>query len=192
LFCNKTFLLLFNKKVKNLFLSLVMKDITLVIPAKSESDSLPKVLNELKKFPVKKIIVIPKNDILTFKSVKKYNCKIIFQKKNGYGSAISQGILSVKTFFPFVLVYIIVILYKYLNKMKKALNKKNDFVFNTRYEKNAGSDDDTILTYVGNQVFTFICNILFKLNISDVLFTYVMGSTKVFRSLKIKSKDFSF
>ena len=75
--------------------------------------------------------------------------------------------------------------------MKKALNKKNDFVFNTRYEKNAGSDDD-ILTYVGNQVFTFICNILFQLNISDVLFTYVMGSTKVFRSLKIKSKDFSF
>ena len=58
-----------------------MKDITLVIPAKSESDSLPKVLNELKKFPVKKIIVIPKNDILTFKSAKKYNCKIIFQKK---------------------------------------------------------------------------------------------------------------
>ena len=50
-----------------------MKDITLVIPAKFESDSLPKVLNELKKFPVKKIIVIPKNDILTFKSAKKYN-----------------------------------------------------------------------------------------------------------------------
>ena len=74
-----------------------MKDITLVIPAKSESDSLPKVLNELKKFSVKKIIVIPKNDILTFKSAKKYNCKIIFQKKNGYGSALSQGILSVKT-----------------------------------------------------------------------------------------------
>ena len=54
-----------------------MKDITLVIPAKSESDSLPKVLNELKKFPVKKIIVIPKNDILTFKSAQKYNCKIM-------------------------------------------------------------------------------------------------------------------
>ena len=32
-----------------------MKDITLVIPAKFESDSLPKVLNELKQFSVKKI-----------------------------------------------------------------------------------------------------------------------------------------
>ena len=169
-----------------------MKDITLVIPAKSESDSLPKVLNELKKFSVKKIIVIPKNDILTFKSAKKYNCKIIFQKKNGYGSAISQGILSVKTKYFCIFNADGAFNPKYLKKMKKALNKKNDFVFNTRYEKNAGSDDDTILTYVGNQVFTFICNILFQLNISDVLFTYVMGSTKVFRSLKIKSKDFSF
>ena len=169
-----------------------MKDITLVIPAKSESDSLPKVLSELKKFSVKKIIVIPKNDILTFESAKKYDCKIIFQKKNGYGSALRQGILSVKTKYFCIFNADGAFNPKYLRKMKKKLNKKNDFVFNTRYEKNAGSDDDTILTYVGNQVFTFICNILFQLNISDVLFTYVMGSTKVFRSLNIKSKDFSF
>ena len=76
--------------------------------------------------------------------------------------------------------------------MRTKLNKQYDFVFNTRYGKNAGSDDDTLLTYVGNKIFTFICNVLFKLNISDVLFTYVMGSTKSFRSLKVKSKDFAF
>ena len=76
--------------------------------------------------------------------------------------------------------------------MLLIINKKNDFVFNSRYEKNAGSDDDTFLTFIGNQFFTFICNILFNLNISDVLFTYVMGSTKAFKSLKINSKDFSF
>ena len=74
-----------------------MKDVTLVIPAKFESESLPKVLSELKKFHVKKIIVLPKDDILTIKSIKKYNCKIIFQKESGYGSALKEGILSVKT-----------------------------------------------------------------------------------------------
>ena len=58
-----------------------MKDITLVIPAKFEAESLPKVLNELKKYPLKKIIVMPKNDILTLQAIKKFNCKIIFQKK---------------------------------------------------------------------------------------------------------------
>ena len=169
-----------------------MKDVTLVIPAKFESESLPKVLSELKKFNVKKIIVLPKDDILTIKSIKKYNSKIIFQKKNGYGCALNEGILSVKTKYFCIFNADGAFNPKYLKKMLLIINKKNDFVFNSRYEKNAGSDDDTFLTFIGNQFFTFICNILFNLNISDVLFTYVMGSTKAFKSLKINSKDFSF
>ena len=169
-----------------------MQDVTLVIPAKFEADSLPQVLEELKKYPVKKIIIMPKSDTLTFKAIKKYNCKIIFQKNNGYGSALIQGILSVKSKYFCIFNADGAFHPKYLKSMRKILDKKNHFVFNTRYEKKAGSDDDTILTYLGNQIFTFICNLLFKLNISDVLFTYVMGSTKAFKSLNIKSKDFSF
>ena len=39
--------------------------------------------------------------------------------------------------------------------MIEQLNdKKADFVFGTRYEKNCGSDDDTIITFVGNFIFT--------------------------------------
>ena len=169
-----------------------MQDVTLVIPAKVEAESLPYVLKELKKYPVKKIVVMPKSDTLTFKSIKKYNCKIIFQKNNGYGSALTQGILSVRSKYFCIFNADGAFHPKYLKNMRKALNKKNHFVFNTRYEKKAGSDDDTILTYLGNQIFTFICNLLFRLNISDVLFTYVMGSTKAFKSLKLKSKDFAF
>ena len=48
---------------------ILLKDVTLVIPAKFESESLPKVLNELKNFPLKLIVVMPKDDYLTFKSV---------------------------------------------------------------------------------------------------------------------------
>ena len=58
-----------------------MKELTLVIPAKFESESLPKVLTELNKISVKIIVVMPKDDLLTFNSAKKFNCKIIFQKK---------------------------------------------------------------------------------------------------------------
>jgi glycosyltransferase involved in cell wall biosynthesis len=169
-----------------------VKDVTLVIPAKFESESLPKVIGELQKFPVKKIIVMPKDDILTFNSIKKYKCKIIFQKKNGYGSALSQGILSIKTKYFCIFNADGAFNPKYLKKMLTKLDQGNHFVFNTRYAKNAGSDDDTILTYIGNKIFTIMCNILFRINISDILFTYVMGSTKAFKLLKVKSKDFSF
>ena len=39
-----------------------MEDLTLVIPAKYEASTLPKVLDELEKFNVKKIITVPKYD----------------------------------------------------------------------------------------------------------------------------------
>jgi len=77
--------------------------------------------------------------------------------------------------------------------MYETLSEKNiDFIFCSRYEVDGGSDDDTFLTYIGNKIFTFLCNFLFRLNITDVLFTYVMGKTKKYKTLDIKSNDFSF
>ena len=55
--------------------------------------------------------------------------------------------------------------------------KLNDFVFTTRYEKPGGSDDDTIITLIGNKIFSKLGNILFSLRISDILYTYLMGNT---------------
>ena len=54
-----------------------MDDITLVIPAKNESESLPKVLDELLKYKIKKIIVIPPEDEKTRDAIKKFDCKIL-------------------------------------------------------------------------------------------------------------------
>ena len=81
---------------------------------------------------------------------------------------------------------------KYLKSMLNELSNNCDFVFNSRYENEGGSDDDTFLTYIGNKIITFICNLLFKLNISDVLFTFVMGKTSAFKSLNLERKDFCF
>ena len=69
---------------------------------------------------------------------------------------------------------------------------KKKFVFASRYEKKGGSLDDTFLTYIGNKIFTLIGNFFFKLKLSDILFTYVMGHTKNFNKLNLQSKDFSF
>ena len=44
---------------------------------------------------------------------------------------------------------------------------------------------------IGNKFFTGLCNLLFKLKITDVLFTYVMGSTKAFKELNMTFNDFS-
>tara|TARA_B100000686_G_C16721251_1_gene935098 strand:+ start:170 stop:838 length:669 start_codon:yes stop_codon:yes gene_type:complete len=169
-----------------------MKNLTLVIPAKEEEESLPLVLEEIKNLECKKIVVIPKNDLNTQKAIENFNCKIVLQEDQGFGGALIKGINQVDTdllcifnsdgsFNPV-----------YLKKMYEMSSNEHDFVFSSRYEKDGGSDDDTFLTLLGNKIFTFICNVLFRLNLSDVLFTYVMGKTSAFKALDLKRKDFTF
>ena len=169
-----------------------MKELTLVIPAKNEADCLPTVLNELKNFDCKKIIVIPKNDLNTQNAIKNFDCKIIMQNSDGFGNALIQGINQVETSFLCIFNADGSFDPKYLKNMFDELSNNYDFIFNSRYENGGGSDDDTFLTLIGNKTFTFICNLFFGLNISDVLFTYVMGKTSTFKSLNLKRKDFRF
>ncbi len=169
-----------------------MKELTLVIPAKDEAECLPRVLDELKNFDCKKIIIIPETDLSTQNSIKNFDCKIITQKVSGFGDALIQGIKEVETNFLCIFNADGSFDPQYLKNMYDELLNNCDFVFNSRYENSGGSDDDTFLTLVGNRIFTFICNLLFGLNISDVLFTYVMGKTLAFKSLDLKRKDFRF
>ena len=53
--------------------------ITLIIPAKNEPESLPKVLDELKNFNFKIIVILKNIDKVTIKSISKYKVKILFQ-----------------------------------------------------------------------------------------------------------------
>ena len=169
-----------------------MDDITLVIPAKNEAESLPEVLDELLKYKIKKIIVIPSEDKKTREAIEKFDCKIISQEGKGFGNALIKGINCVETkyfcifnadgsFDPI-----------YLSQLKNKIQLNQDFVFCSRYEAGGGSEDDTMLTYIGNKFFTGLCNLLFGLKITDVLFTYVMGSTKAFKELNMTFNDFSF
>jgi len=171
----------------------MMDDISLVIPAKNEANALPIVLNELKKKKLKFniIVVLDKKDIQTFNAIKNFNTKIIFQTKKGYGNAIIEGINAVKTKY-------LCIFYAdgstdprfitpMLNKMKK---KKYDAIFGSRYEKNAYTYDDNIITKTGNFFFTFLGNFLMKFKISDILFTYVIAKTKLFKDFKFQSNDY--
>ena len=167
-----------------------MKELTLVIPAKDEAECLPRVLDELKNFDCKKIIVIPKTDLNTQNAVKNLDCKIVIQNDDGFGRALIQGINETETNFLCIFNADGSMDPKYLTNMFNGLSNNCDFVFNSRYENEGGSDDDTFLTYIGNKIITFTCNLLFRLNISDVLFTYVMGKTSAFKSLNLKRKDF--
>ena len=170
-----------------------MKNITLIIPAKYEKESLPSVLLELKKFPFNIMVILEPADHETIDSIKNFDCTIIHQTNKGYGDALILGIKSVKTeyfcifnadgsFNPIE-----------ISGMYSSLkDKEGDIIFGSRYEKNATSEDDTLVTKVGNFIFTKLGKILFKLPITDILYTFVLGKTKMTLDLNLQSQDFAF
>lgn len=170
-----------------------MKNITLIIPAKNESESLPIVLKNLKKFRFKILVVLQKTDKKTIDSIKKFNVKIIYQTNNGYGDALIKGINNCKSHFFCIFNADGSFRPKEINKMYKMLiNQKLDFVFGSRYQNDSGSQDDTLLTFIGNYFFTKIGKLFFNLKITDILYTFVLGKTSKVKKLRLKQKNFSF
>ena len=170
-----------------------MNNLTLIIPAKNERESLPRVLDELMKLQLNIIIVLEPSDLDTINAVSNYKCKIIKQINKGYGDAIKLGMDHVETdyfcifnadgsFNPIE-----------IKNMLEILEKNNsDLVFASRYEKGCSSEDDTLITLIGNFIFTKIGNIFFRLSITDILYTFVIGKTSKVKNLNLKSKDFVF
>ena len=79
---------------------------------------------------------------------------------------------------------------KYLSEMLSECQNK-DLIFGSRYQKpGGGSDDDDLITLVGNYFFTFLGNFLYNLNITDILYTYILAKTSSTKKLNLKSCDF--
>jgi len=168
-----------------------LKDLTLIIPAKNEAESLPRFLNELKDLSLKILVVLQKDDLSTQKSIKNLNnVEMLIQKKSGYGSAIIEGLLNSNTEYSCIINADGSMDPKYLKPMLDKCQDK-DLIFASRYEKpEGGSDDDTIITFIGNKVFTFLGNAFFNLKISDILYTFILGKTKSFNKLELSHNDF--
>jgi glycosyltransferase involved in cell wall biosynthesis len=172
-----------------------MTDLTLVIPAKHESECLPKVLNEISKTNLncKILISLSKNDIDTINCLKGFNVEIFYQQNQGYGAALIEAINSIKTkyfcifnadgsFNPKEILF----------QINKLENNNYDFIFSSRYLKNSSTEDDTILTFVGNKIFTLLGKLFFGLPISDILYTFVLGKTLDFKKITFLEQKFGF
>ena len=168
-----------------------MNDLTLIIPAKREAESLPIFLKEIENYECKKLIVLQKEDIETKKSIENIkNIEIHEQNNNGYGNALIEGINSVKTEYCCIINADGSMDPKYLKQMRETC-KDLDFVFGSRYQKpGGGSEDDDFVTSIGNYIFTLLGNILFNLKITDILYTYILGKRSSFKNLNLGNFDF--
>ena len=166
-----------------------MNKLTLVIPAKKESETLPRVIEQLKGLECKILVSLPSDDIETIESIKNFNVVIHKQTGTGYGNSLIEGINNCQTEY-FCIFNADGSFEK--NDLKKMyeLCSNNDFIFASRYLKNGGSDDDTIITFIGNKIFSLLGKLLFSLKLNDILYTFVMGKTNKFKKLNLVSNDF--
>ena len=161
-----------------------------MIPANKEKESLPIFLKELENFKCHKMIVLQKEDSETLDSISKFeNIKIFFQKNNGYGNALIEGLDEITTEYFCIINADGSMDPKFLKDMLSHCLDA-DLVFGSRYITGGGSDDDDLVTFTGNKIFTFLGNILFSLNLSDILYTYVLGKTNSIKKLSLINKDF--
>jgi len=168
-----------------------MENISLVMPAKNEVESLGVVLSEVKNYNFinEIIIVVDSEDDNSISIAKKYNCKIIIQKNKGYGSAIIEGFQNATNKYACIFNADYSFDPKDLEKFIE-LSRTYDFIFSTRYQKNSGSDDDDWVTLIGNKIFSFVSKNVLRINLSDILYTYVLCHVEKFNSLHLKRNDF--
>ena len=167
-----------------------MRDLTLIIPAKKEAESLPIFLREIENLDCHKMIVLQKEDLETKSVLQNIRGVEIFEQiNNGYGNALIEGIKNSKTKYSCIINADGSMDPKYLDQMRNYCEER-DLVFGSRYQKPGGSEDDDIITLVGNYFFTTLGNVLFNLNITDILYTYILGKTSSFKKLELKNSDF--
>ena len=169
-----------------------MSNLTLLIPAKYEAECLPFFLNELQKYEYKKIVILDQKDFKTVEAAKQFrDIEILYQKNSGYGNALIEGINNTTTEFFSIINADGSMNPSELENMLGEINKNNkDIVFGSRYMKNSGSEDDDFLTKIGNFSFSLIGKIFFRLKISDILYTYVVGKTELVKNLELNYGDF--
>ena len=168
-----------------------MRKISLIIPSKNEIESLDKVISEIKKYKfINEIIVIvdSKSDN-SLKIKNKEYCKFIIQNKNGYGAAIKKGFKYASNKFAAIFNADYSFNPKDIIKMNN-LSVTNEFIFGSRYTKQKKSEDDDMITYIGNVIFTFLCKKILKIKLTDILYTFVLCDVEKFNKLKIKANDF--
>ena len=170
-----------------------MTNLTIVIPAKNEAESLPIVLDRFIHKNYKIFVVLEESDLKTIKAIENKNCDLVFQSKKGFGNALREGIDQSDTEYFCIFNADGSMEIEEIDLMLQKIKKTNDdIIFASRYEKDGKSDDDTIVTLIGNKIFTLIGKIFFSLPITDILYTFVLGKTEKVKKLSLKEDDFRF
>ena len=167
--------------------------VSVVFPTLNEVECIEQVLREIPAGVVDEVLVVDGHSTDgTAELVRKLGFRVIEQEGTGYGRAVAIGlkqaqgdvVIPVDADGSYNL--------QDVPRLVARLEEGYDVVLGSRYLPESGSEDDTIIRYVGNKGFTFLLNLFFGLGISDSLFFYAAIRRSVFESIVVQSRGFEY
>lgn len=170
--------------------------VSLIIPTRNEEGCIGRVIREIPRKIVDEVIIIDghstDNTIIEAKRALKKNDKLINQKNLGYGAAFLEG-------FKAVTGDVIIMMDadgshnpKDIDRIIDKFKQGYEFVMASRYTKGGKSDDDTLIRFLGNKIFTWMTNVIHGTNVTDSLYLFTAISKKKLDALYLVSPDFEF
>lgn len=167
--------------------------VSVIIPSLNEVGAIREVLIQVPKDWVDEILVIDgHSQDGTVELVKKLGYDLIFQEGKGFGSAIATGVKYAKG-------DVLIIINadnsqnpKDIPRLLEKIGEGYDVVMASRYLIGGGSEDDTLLHYFGNKLFTFLCNLIHGSHFSDALYFFFAAKREVFETVKLRSSGFEY
>ena len=167
--------------------------VSLIIPTLNEAGSIEAVLREIPRDVVDEILIVDgASTDGTAEIVRRQGDRVIQQEGRGYGAAIATG-------FKHVSGDIIVLAdadgsYNLddIRLLVQRVQDGADLALGSRYLPESGSEDDTLIRYVGNKVFTWTLGKLYGVELTDALFFYMAIRRDVVRSITATSPGFEY
>src|SRR5262249_51653598 len=167
--------------------------VSLIIPTLNEAGSIEAVLKEIPRDVVDEVLIVDgASTDGTPDIVRRLGDRVIQQEGRGYGAAIATG-------FKHVNGEIIVLAdadgpckLDDIRYLVQRVQDGADLALGSRYLPESGSEDDTLVRYVGNKLFTWTMCKLYGVELTDVLFFYLAIRRDVVRSITATSPGFEY